>query len=128
VGSETLLIVDGDEEQLDIAVKNLGKLGCQVVTAASGEEGLEIVERVIVDLVVLDMVMPGGMDGLESYRKMKDYRYVLKAVIISGFSESDRVPEVQRLGAGPLPWSSWEWPSGQSLTGLLQRKVVETRR
>ena len=46
------------------------------------------------------MVMPDGIDGTETYRQILDINEDQKAIIISGFSESERVLEVQRLGAG----------------------------
>jgi len=53
-----------------------------------------------VDLLILDMIMPSGLDGLETYREMIRIRPGQKAIITSGFSESDRVRELQQLGAG----------------------------
>ena len=44
--------------------------------------------------------MPPGMDGLETYRKIKERYPQQKAIIVSGFSESDRVKQTQALGAG----------------------------
>ena len=52
------------------------------------------------DLVVLDMIMPPGMDGLETYRRIIVNHPGQNAVIASGFSENERVAALQRLGAG----------------------------
>ena len=52
------------------------------------------------DLLVLDMIMDPGIDGLETYRKILELHPTQKAVIASGFSETDRVKEAYRLGAG----------------------------
>ena len=52
------------------------------------------------DLLVLDMIMQPGMDGLETYQKILQYHPEQKAVIASGFSESDKVKEAQNIGAG----------------------------
>jgi YesN/AraC family two-component response regulator len=46
------------------------------------------------------MIMDPGMDGLDTYKKVLEIYPKQKAIIVSGFSESDRVNEVQRLGAG----------------------------
>jgi DNA-binding NarL/FixJ family response regulator len=46
------------------------------------------------------MLMPGGIDGAETYRQILEVNPVQKAIILSGFSESDRVLEAQKLGAG----------------------------
>jgi DNA-binding NarL/FixJ family response regulator len=53
-----------------------------------------------VDLLVLDMIMDPGIGGLETYRKVLEIRPGQKAIIVSGFSESERVHAVQALGAG----------------------------
>ncbi len=52
------------------------------------------------DLLVLDMIMDPGIDGLETYRRVLKVSPKQKAVIVSGFSETDRVRKAQRLGAG----------------------------
>ncbi len=98
---ESVLIVDDAGEQRDIASAILRKLGYQVTSVASGEDALEYVQDQPVDLMVLDMVMEPGIDGLETYKKIKRIHPEQKAVIASGFSETDRVREAQELGAGP---------------------------
>jgi YesN/AraC family two-component response regulator len=52
------------------------------------------------DLMVLDMIMDPGMDGLDTYKKVLEIHPKQKAIIVSGFSESDRVKAAQALGAG----------------------------
>ncbi|MBT3224730.1 MAG: response regulator transcription factor [Deltaproteobacteria bacterium] len=52
------------------------------------------------DLILLDMIMDPGMDGLDTYKKIIEIHPGQKAVIASGFSETDHVKEVQSLGAG----------------------------
>jgi DNA-binding NarL/FixJ family response regulator len=46
------------------------------------------------------MIMPPGMDGLETYRRVLEVNPKQKAIIVSGFSETDQVREAQKLGAG----------------------------
>jgi DNA-binding NtrC family response regulator len=53
-----------------------------------------------VDILVLDMIMEPDMDGLDTYRQILAISPGQKAVIASGFSESERVLEAQRSGAG----------------------------
>ena len=52
------------------------------------------------DLLVLDMIMDPGIDGLETYNRILDFHQNQKAIIASGFSATDRVKEVQKSGAG----------------------------
>jgi DNA-binding NarL/FixJ family response regulator len=52
-------------------------------------------------MVILDMIMDPGIDGLETYKRILQLHPRQKAIIVSGFSETERVKEVQKLGAGP---------------------------
>ena len=52
------------------------------------------------DLIVLDMIMKPGIDGLETYKRIISKYPQQRAIIASGFSETERVRETQRLGAG----------------------------
>ena len=96
---ETILIVDDVEEQLEIASGIMKKLGYSVVTATSGEEAVAYLQENSVDLVILDMIMHSGIDGLETYRRILDIHPGQKAITVSGFSETKKVKEVQKLGA-----------------------------
>ena len=49
---------------------------------------------------MLDMIMDPGIDGLETYKRVLEFHPAQKALIVSGFSETDRVKEAQRLGVG----------------------------
>ena len=98
---ESILIVDDVEEQRKIASRILKKLGYSVTAVSSGEEAFEYMKNNSVDLLVLDMIMDPGIDGLETYKKVLGLHPGQKAIITSGFSETERVKEAQRLGAGP---------------------------
>ncbi len=98
---EHILVVDDVAEQREIAAAMLLSLGYEVECVASGEEALSILTAHPVDLVLLDMIMDPGIDGLETYRRILSIRPDQRAVITSGFSESVRVREAQSLGAGP---------------------------
>lgn len=97
---EAILIVDDVEEQQGIARKILKRLGYSVDTVSSGEEAVAYMKEHCADLVVLDMIMEPGMDGLETYKNIIQLHPGQRALIVSGFSETDRVRETQRLGAG----------------------------
>lgn len=97
---ERILVVDDIRQQREIASGMLEKLGYRVAAVKSGEEAIAYLRRHTVDLLVLDMIMDPGMDGLETYRQVLAISPGQKAVIASGFSETTRVKEAQRLGAG----------------------------
>ncbi len=96
---ETILIVDDVEEQREIASEIMKKLGYDVVTAASGEEAVAYLENNAVDLVILDMIMHSGIDGLETYKRILAIHPGQKAITVSGFSETKKVKQAQKLGA-----------------------------
>ncbi|PKN33892.1 MAG: hypothetical protein CVU61_11385 [Deltaproteobacteria bacterium HGW-Deltaproteobacteria-19] len=97
---ESVLVVDDVKEQRELAASMLGRLGYQVETVSSGEEALSYINRRKADLIVLDMIMDPGIDGLETYRRIREINPRQKAIIVSGFSETERVREAQDLGAG----------------------------
>ena len=97
---ESILIVDDIEDQREIASRILKKLGYSVASALSGEEALDYMKDNSADLLVLDMIMDPGIDGLETYKRILDLHPNQKAIIASGFSATERVKEVQRIGAG----------------------------
>lgn len=97
---ETILVVDDIPEQREIATTILKKLSYRPVSAANGEAAVKYMETHTVDLVVLDMIMEPGIDGLETYRRILDIHPGQKAVIASGFAETDRVRTARELGAG----------------------------
>ncbi len=95
---ESILVVDDMPEQRQIATMMLEKLGYTVSTAASGAKAVDWVVENPVDLVVLDMIMDPGIDGLETYQQIKNIHPDQKVVIASGFSETDRVKAAIELG------------------------------
>ena len=98
---ETILVVDDVAAQREIATSILTQLGYAVSSVASGEEALVYLKDHSVDLLVLDMIMAPGMDGLETYRKALEIAPNQKAIITSGYAETDSVAQAQALGAGP---------------------------
>ena len=96
---ESILIVDDMEDQRKIASEMLTKLGYSVVSVSSGEEAVDYMKDHSIDLLVLDMIMDPGIDGLDTYKKILEMHPNQKAIIASGYSETGRVREAQRLGA-----------------------------
>ena len=97
---QTILVVDDVKEQREIASKILIQLGYSVETVSSGKEAFEYLESKSADLIVLDMIMPPGIDGLETYKRIISKHPQQRAIIASGFSETERVRKAQKLGAG----------------------------
>ena len=96
---EKILVVDDEERQREIAGGILTRLGYQVETVSSGEEAIGYVTEHPVDLIVLDMVMPKGINGRETYEEIIKIRPDQKAVIASGYARTKEVDMAQELGA-----------------------------
>ena len=92
--------MDDVKEQRDLAASLMSALNYNVATVSSGEEAVTYLKDHAVDLMVLDMIMDPGMDGLDTYKQVTKIHPKQKAIIVSGFSESDRVKEPLSLGAG----------------------------
>jgi two-component system, cell cycle sensor histidine kinase and response regulator CckA len=99
---QKILVVDDGEEQREVTTTLLEKLGYKIKTVDSGEEAVRLCRRGqgYFDLIILDMIMGDGMDGLDTFKQIKKICQDTKVLIVSGFSETDRVKEAQRLGAG----------------------------
>jgi signal transduction histidine kinase/DNA-binding NarL/FixJ family response regulator len=99
-GSESILVVDDDPVQRSLLTDLLRTLGYRAEPVGSGEAAIALLRKRTFDLLVLDMVMPPGIDGAETYRGASTIRRGQRAIILSGYSESDRVALAQELGAG----------------------------
>jgi C4-dicarboxylate-specific signal transduction histidine kinase/ActR/RegA family two-component response regulator len=99
-GGEHILVVDDVEEQREIAATILSELGYRVTVVDSGEEAVRLMRRQRFDLVLLDMILGEGMDGLDTYRQMLVHAPGQRAIITSGYSETDRIAEALQLGVG----------------------------
>lgn len=97
---EKILIVDDVDSQREIATNLLERLRYKVTCAASGEEAVAYIKTNEVDLVVLDMIMDPGINGRETYERILKIKPGQKAIISSGFAETNEVKKMQTLGAG----------------------------
>jgi PAS domain S-box-containing protein len=98
---ESILVVDDVAEQRQVATAILTRLGYRVEAVSSGEAAVEHLKSHQAELLILDMIMAPGIDGLETYKLIREIHPRQKAIIVSGFSETERVREAQKLGAGP---------------------------
>jgi diguanylate cyclase (GGDEF)-like protein/PAS domain S-box-containing protein len=94
----TLLLVD-DEENILMALKRLLRRdGYKILTAAGGHEGLEVLSRNRVDVIVSDQRMP-GMTGVEFLRRVKDIHPEVVSIVLSGYTELQSVTDAINEGA-----------------------------
>jgi len=109
-GEGLVLIVDDELMMRTIAEGILNECGFDVITAEDGNRALDIFKeyRDEVRLVLLDMAMP-GKSGLEVFKIIREIKPACKVLIVSGFSQDQRVSRVMEIGADgflPKPYSS----------------------
>jgi CheY-like chemotaxis protein len=104
-GSERIRIVDAEAVQLRTAQRILSHLGYSVDTARSGESAIELCaaagEDNAFDLLIVDMVMPGGLDGLATIAQIRARRPSQKVLIASGYAPEHLNEAARQRG---LPW------------------------
>jgi len=98
-GAGTILVVDDEQFIIEIAREWLTELGYRVLDARSGAEALELVGRNPggIDMVILDLVMP-GMDGGETFDRLRAIRPDLRVLLTSGYSIDGRASEIRKRG------------------------------
>ncbi|MDI6024995.1 PAS domain-containing protein [Corticibacterium sp. UT-5YL-CI-8] len=91
-GTETVLVVEDDEEVRNTVVETLSDLGYRVLTARDAQSGLTVVESgVAIDVIFTDVVMPGTMKSREMARRAKERLPHLAVLFTSGYTENSIV-------------------------------------
>ena len=93
----TVLIVDDEEAIRELMVTALATKTRDVLAAASGDEALEILKRTEVDLVLLDLSMP-GMNGVDTFREIHTLRPALPVMIVTAYPDSDMMAKALEIG------------------------------
>jgi CheY-like chemotaxis protein len=96
---ESILVVDDVQSQREIATSMLNKIGYNAESVASGEEAIDYLKGKPIDLLLLDMIMDPGINGLETFERIREMNPEQKAVIASGFSDPSQVKKARRIGA-----------------------------
>jgi CheY-like chemotaxis protein len=100
-GHEVVLMIDDETDIIKIGQKILEENGYTVITARSGEEGIAQYLQHRVDLVLLDVSMP-GIGGVKCLHQIMSLSPEAKVIIISGYLSNGRVEEAMALGAKAL--------------------------
>jgi two-component system nitrogen regulation response regulator NtrX len=97
--SPNILIIDDEASICESLSGVLEDEGYSVNTAPSGEEGIRVMASETIDLVFLDILMPGGMDGIETLKRIKHHTPDVEVVMVSGHGTFDLALEAGQLGA-----------------------------
>jgi DNA-binding NtrC family response regulator len=118
-----VLIIDDEEVLREVLQAVLQREGFETIAAGSGEEGLHLLDHEEVDLVILDLMLP-GMSGMETLRSIKDENADLPVIIITAYSSIDGAIGAMKQGAFhyiPKPFKNEE-------VVLTVNKALEQRR
>ena len=93
------LVVDDEEDSLETIVSRMNKRNIDTTGAKSGEEALALMKEKLFDVVILDVKMPGGMDGIETLREMKKIQPLTEVLLLTGHASVETSIEGMKLGA-----------------------------
>ncbi len=97
-GNESILVVDDDAAQRNVASMLLRRLGYKVHAVENGQQAVAHARKYATDLMLIDMLMD-GMDGTETYAEVLKLWPTQKAIILSGYAMTERVQAALNLGA-----------------------------
>ena len=98
MGSENILLVDDEDAVLEVNQEILETLGYQVVAASSGSEAIDLFKnRENIDLVLLDMIMP-GMSGAETFDALRSINPNIKVILLTGYSLDGQASKILENG------------------------------
>ena len=95
----SILVVDDEEDFVETLVNRLKKRTIDAVGVLSGEEALELLGKREFDVVILDIKMPGGMDGIETLKEIKKVQPLAEVILLTGHASVESSIEGMRLGA-----------------------------
>ena len=98
IAEQTVLIIDDNKGIRTLLTRAFRKDGCRVLTAGSGEEGLELVEAEQPSAIFLDLRLP-GIDGLETLRRLRESAGAIPVIIMSGHGNMTTTVEAAKNGA-----------------------------
>jgi two-component system nitrogen regulation response regulator NtrX len=95
----TVLIIDDEENIRKTLAGVLADEGYEIATAASGQEGLDLLQEAQPSIVMLDISMEPGIDGIETLRRIKEMRPELPVIMITGHGEIETAVKTIKMGA-----------------------------
>ncbi len=94
-----ILVVDDEGDFLETLINRLNKRKIATRGCASGEEALRLMRENRFDVIVLDIKMPGGMDGIETLREIKKIQPEADVILLTGHASLETSVEGMREGA-----------------------------
>ncbi len=119
-----ILIVDDDEVIRNLLLDTLSPDGYSVESASNAEEALEKIKKEMFTLIITDLRMPGGLEGLELLKTIRSMNIDSEVMIITGYGTPDSVVEAMKNGAIDYIEKPFKLPEFRNLVAqvLEQRK------
>ena len=123
-----VLLVDDEEDFVEMLSLRLNELGEKVTVAFSGQEGLDALVKAPIDVVILDIKMP-GMDGIETLREIKKKFPLVEVIMLTGHGSTETAVEGMKLGAFDYLMKPADFSDlSQKLEGARKRKDEQEER
>jgi DNA-binding NtrC family response regulator len=94
-----IMVVDDEIDFLETIVNRLQKRKLNATGAKSGEEAIGLIKEQLFDVIILDIKMPGGMDGIEALREIKRIQPTVEVILLTGHASVETSIEGMKLGA-----------------------------
>ena len=94
-----ILVVDDEVDFLETIVNRLKKRKLNATGVTSGEEAVALLKEELFDVIILDIKMPGGMDGIEALREIKKIQPLVEVILLTGHASVETSIEGMKLGA-----------------------------
>ncbi len=94
-----IMVVDDEVDFLETVVNRLQKRQLNATGVTSGEEAVALLKEELFDVIILDIKMPGGMDGIETLREIKKIQPLIEVILLTGHASVETSIEGMKLGA-----------------------------
>jgi len=94
-----ILVVDDEVDFLETIVNRLKKRKLDAAGVTTGEDAIKLLQEQLFDVVLLDIKMPGGMDGIETLREIKKIQPLTEVILLTGHASVETSIEGMKLGA-----------------------------
>ena len=94
-----ILVIDDEIDFLETIINRLEKRKLDAKGVTSGEEAIALLKEEMFDVIILDIKMPGGMDGIEALREIKKIQPLTEVLLLTGHASVETSIEGMKLGA-----------------------------
>ncbi len=94
-----VLVVDDEQDFLETLVNRLNKRNIDTTGVPSGEDAVELMKERLFDVVILDIKMPGGIDGIDTLREIKKMQPLAEVILLTGHASVETSIDGMKLGA-----------------------------